>query len=29
MQKFVGQFPEWFIEEMIKASADDFTDSPG
>ena len=26
MQKFVSQFPEWFIEEMIKASADDFTD---
>ena len=26
MQKFVGQFPEWFIEEMIKASAEDFTD---
>jgi limonene-1,2-epoxide hydrolase len=26
MQKFVNQFPAWFIEEMIKASADDFTD---
>ena len=26
MQKFVSQFPAWFIEDMIKASADDFTD---
>ena len=26
IQKFVGQFPAWFIEEMMKASADDFTD---
>jgi ketosteroid isomerase-like protein len=26
MQKFVGQFPGWFIEEMVKASAADFTD---
>ncbi|MEP4149068.1 MAG: nuclear transport factor 2 family protein [Halioglobus sp.] len=25
MQKFVGQFPEWFLEEMMKASADDFS----
>jgi limonene-1,2-epoxide hydrolase len=24
MQKFVGQFPAWFLEEMMKASADDF-----
>jgi ketosteroid isomerase-like protein len=26
MQKFVGQFPGWFLEEMMKASADDFSD---
>jgi ketosteroid isomerase-like protein len=26
MQKFVGQFPNWFLEEMVKASADDFSD---
>lgn len=26
MQKFVGQFPAWFQEEMMKASADDFSD---
>jgi ketosteroid isomerase-like protein len=25
MQKFVGQFPAWFLEEMMKATADDFT----
>lgn len=24
MQKFVGQFPQWFLEEMMKATADDF-----
>jgi ketosteroid isomerase-like protein len=26
MQKFVGQFPEWFLEEMMKSTAADFTD---
>lgn len=26
MQRFVGQFPGWFLEEMAKASAEDFTD---
>ena len=26
MQKFVGQFPAWFLEEMVKASAEDFSD---
>ena len=26
MQKFVGQFPAWFLEEMMKLTADDFTD---
>ena len=26
MQKFVGQFPDWFLEEMMKSTADDFTD---
>ena len=26
MNKFVGQFPGWFLEEMMKASAADFTD---
>lgn len=26
MQKFVGQFPAWFLEEMMKSTADDFTD---
>ena len=26
MQKFVGQFPPWFIEKMLEASAADFTD---
>ena len=26
MQKFVGQFPEWFLEEMMKSTAEDFTD---
>ena len=24
MQKFVGQFPAWFLEEMAKSTADDF-----
>ena len=27
MQTFVSQFPGWFIEEMMKASAQDFADS--
>ncbi|MBT8149812.1 MAG: nuclear transport factor 2 family protein [Gammaproteobacteria bacterium] len=26
MNKFVGQFPGWFLEEMMKSTADDFTD---
>lgn len=26
MNKFVGQFPNWFLEEMMKSSADDFSD---
>jgi ketosteroid isomerase-like protein len=26
MQKFVGQFPPWFLDEMVKASAEDFSD---
>ena len=26
MQKFVGQFLRWFLEEMMKSTADDFTD---
>ena len=26
MQKFVGQFPDWFLQEMMEATADDFTD---
>ena len=26
MQTFVSQFPEWFIEEMMKASSADFSD---
>jgi sugar phosphate isomerase/epimerase len=26
MQKFVGQFPAWFLEEMMKSTAADFTD---
>jgi len=26
VNKFVGQFPEWFLEEMMKSTADDFTD---
>ena len=26
MQKFVGQFPGWFLEEMMKSTAADFTD---
>ena len=26
MQKFVGQFPAWFIEEMMKSTAADFSD---
>ncbi len=26
MNKFVLQFPDWFLEEMAKASAADFTD---
>ena len=26
MQKFVGQFPPWFLEEMMKSTAEDFTD---
>ncbi len=26
MQKFVSQFPGWFIEKMVEASADDFSD---
>ena len=25
MNKFVGQFPQWFLEEMMKASEDDFS----
>lgn len=25
VQKFVGQFPKWFLEEMAKSSAADFT----
>ena len=24
MNKFVSQFPDWFLEEMAKASAEDF-----
>ena len=26
VQKFVGQFPAWFLEEMAKSSAADFSD---
>ena len=26
MQKFVGQFPGWFLEEMMQSSAADFSD---
>ena len=26
MQKFVSQFPGWFLEEMMKSTAADFTD---
>ncbi len=26
VQKFVGQFPQWFLEEMAKSSAADFAD---
>ncbi len=26
VNKFVGQFPGWFIEEMMKSTAADFTD---
>ena len=26
MNKFVGQFPAWFLEEMMKSTADDFSD---
>ena len=26
MQKFLGQFPAWFLEEMMKSTAADFTD---
>ncbi|MEH6583414.1 MAG: nuclear transport factor 2 family protein [Halioglobus sp.] len=26
VNKFVGQFPGWFLEEMMKSTADDFTD---
>ena len=26
MNKFVGQFPAWFLEEMMKSTAADFTD---
>jgi len=26
VQKFVSQFPGWFIEKMVEASADDFSD---
>jgi ketosteroid isomerase-like protein len=26
VQKFVGQFPQWFLEEMAKSSSADFTD---
>ena len=26
MNKFVGQFPGWFLEEMMKSTAADFTD---
>ena len=26
LNKFVGQFPAWFLEEMMKASAADFSD---
>ena len=26
MQKFVGQFPDWFLEEMMKSTAEDFSD---
>jgi len=28
VQKFVGQFPPWFLEEMAKSSAADFGDTP-
>ena len=26
MQKFAGQFPAWFLEEMMKSTAADFSD---
>ena len=26
LNKFVSQFPDWFLEEMAKSSAEDFTD---
>jgi ketosteroid isomerase-like protein len=26
MHKFVAQFPEWFLEEMMKSTAEDFSD---
>ena len=26
VNKFISQFPEWFLEEMMKSTADDFTD---
>jgi ketosteroid isomerase-like protein len=26
MQKFAGQFPDWFLEEMMKSTAADFSD---
>ena len=31
VQKFVGQFPQWFLEEMARHSADDFSEqrAPG
>ena len=25
MQKFAGQFPDWFLEEMMKSTAADFS----
>jgi ketosteroid isomerase-like protein len=28
VQKFVGQFPPWFLEEMARSSAADFSDTP-
>jgi ketosteroid isomerase-like protein len=26
VNKFVGQFPAWFVEEMMKSTAEDFSD---